>query len=452
MKFIVVTARGPFSHDKVEGKDVIRHSVGGVATALRRLMRNRGGTWICWGDGSFDREHQEEQVNGYNVSRIILDKREKHGFYEEYSNGTLWPIFHYFRDRTKIRPKSYEQYLSVNRKFAERIKEQYTEGSIIWIHDYQLSLVPGMVKAMLPEAFVVTTWHIPWVAGEFFSILPHSKDIYFSLAQSNLIVFHTEVYAQNFVNTQSEIHINIPNIRSRVTTIPLGIDEKYYSRIEGHERRKHRERKIIFSVDRLDYTKGLANKIFAIEELLKRHPELEGKFSCLMFVTPSRISVREYQIMKSDLEMHIGRVNGKFGNVDWMPIVYIHRKMSDTSLKLHYRSADVALITPLMDGLNLVSKEFVAASENGVLIISRFAGASRELKGALVVNPYDKTEVAESIFQALNMDPEEKRSRLMTLKHVVKRKDLNWWLERTEKEIMKRQYHVYTPEGLVNNP
>lgn len=449
MKFIIVTARGPFSHDKMEGKDVIRYNVGGVATALRRLMKDSGGTWICWGDGSLDREHKIEEADGYNINRVIIDKREKHGFYEEYSNGTLWPLFHYFRDRVKFRSKSYEYYLGVNQKFADKVREIYTEGTVIWVHDYQLALLPGLIKDVIPDAFVVTTWHIPWVAGEFFSILPESREIYTSLTRSNLITFHTEGYTHNFINTQTEIPVDIPNIKRRVASIPLGIDEKYYSTIETRSHKKKDECKTLFSIDRLDYTKGLTNKVFAIEELLRKHPELTEKFSYVMFVTPSRASVKEYRDMKSELEMQIGRVNGKFGTVDWMPITYIHRRMTDDNLKHHYHNADIVLITPLMDGLNLVSKEFVAASENGILIISRFAGASHELKKALIVNPYSKKEIANSIYQALNMKPEEIKSRLTSLKRVVKKKDLNWWLERIQKEIVKRQRNARPTAKLV---
>lgn len=452
MRFIVATARSPFSHERVEEKDVIRHNVGGVATALRRVMIKSGGTWICWGDGTHDRDYPEEYVDGYKLVRVFLDKNEKRGFYDEYSNRTLWPLFHYFRDRIKFKPKSFEQYVNVNRKFAEKIVQHHHEDAVIWVHDYQLSLVPGMLKMMLPDAFIATTWHIPWVAGEFFSLLPRSRELFNSLSQSDLIMFHTDLYSRNFVNTQTEQSPALPDLKSRVVTIPLGIDEKYYSKAEKTENHiSNKERKVIFSIDRLDYTKGLVHKVFAIEELLRKHPDLEGRFVYVMFVTPSRTSVREYQVMKSELEMNIGRVNGKFGTMDWMPILYIYRKVTDSTLKLHYRTADAALITPLMDGLNLVAKEFVAASENGVLIISRFAGASHDLKQALVVNPYNRSEVAESIYRALNMSASEKRIRLMSLKHTVWRKDVNWWIERVEKEVNKRRFNVFTPEDLVDN-
>lgn len=454
MKYIIATARSPFSHDRIEGKDVIRQNIGGVATGLKRLMQTSGGIWVCWGDGTLDHEHSFEDYDGYKIARITLGKNEKRGFYDDYSNGTLWPLFHYFRDKIKTDNRSYHDYYSVNKKFAETILKYYEPSNIIWVHDYQLSLVPGMIKKARPEAFVTTTWHIPWVAGEFFAILPESAEIQESLSSSDLISFHTDLYTRNFIETQEQIFGSASNIKSRVVAIPLGIDDQYYSSVGKDEKpRKQKDnRKIIFSVDRLDYTKGLKNRILAIDLLLHKHPELEGKFSYIMMVTPSRTTVGDYVAMKRDLEMNIGRVNGKYGNIDWMPIVYMYRKVSDAALKANYRNADVALITPLMDGLNLVSKEFVAASRDGVLVLSRFAGASYDLQSALLVNPYNIVEMADNIYAALFMDPEERKRRLADLKATVSKKNVAWWLGRIEKEITKRWVgDTFSTSGLVDN-
>ena len=440
MKYIVATARAPFSHDRIDWKDVVRQNVGGVASSLRRLMKDSGGTWVCWGDGTSDPNFQDEEVEGYHISRVILGSHEKRGFYDDFSNGTLWPLFHYFREKIKTEDRAYEPYVTVNRKFAERISRFADHDTIIWVHDYQLSLVPGMIRKMLPDSFIVMTWHIPWVAGEFFSILPQAKQILESLTSSNLITFHTDTFVRNFLETQEQTLGSAWSIRNKVLAIPLGIDDKYYGAWNPSETRKksYPKRKTIFSIDRLDYTKGLKNRVLAVEYMLSRHPDLKGKFNYVMLVTPSRTTVSDYIAMKRELEMNIGRVNGRFGDLEWTPIVYMYRKVSDNVLKNHYRFSDIAFITPLIDGLNLVAKEFAAASEDGILILSKFAGASADLRSAIIVNPNDIKEMAESLYGALSMDPEERRSRLADMKAVVRRKNTSWWLSRIEKEISKR--------------
>lgn len=441
MKYIVATARAPFSHDRIDGKDVVKQNPGGVASSLRRLMNDSGGTWVCWGDGSSDSNYQEEKVDGYHVSRVILGSHEKRGFYDEFSNGTLWPLFHYFREKIKTEDRAFDPYVTVNRKFAERIAMHADRDSVIWIHDYQLSMVPGMIRKMLPDSFIVTTWHIPWVAGEFFSILPQAREILESLISSNMITFHTDIFVRNFLETQEQLLGSAWTIRGKVLAIPLGIDDKYYGAWNPSEtrRKSNPKRKTIFSVDRLDYTKGLKNRVLAVEYMLSRHPELKGRFNYVMLVTPSRTTVSDYIAMKRELEMNIGRVNGRFSDLDWAPILYMYRKVSDNVLKNHYRFSDIAFITPLIDGLNLVAKEFAAASEDGILILSKFAGASSDLRSAIIVNPYDIKEMADSLYRALNMGPEERKSRLADMKAVVRRKNSAWWLSRIEKEISKRR-------------
>jgi trehalose-6-phosphate synthase len=426
----------------------VRQNVGGVASSLRRLMIERKGIWVCWGDGTSDSNYQEEVVEGYTVSRIILGSHEKRGFYDNFSNGTLWPLFHYFREKIKTEDLAFEPYVTVNRKFAERIARYADANTVIWVHDYQLSLVPGMVRKMLPDSFIVMTWHIPWVAGEFFSILPQAKQILQSMTSSNLITFHTDIYVRNFLETQEQTLGPASSLRNKVLAIPLGIDDKYYAakNLSETRRKSYPARKTIFSIDRLDYTKGLKNRVLAVEYMLSRHPDLKGKFNYVMLVTPSRTTVSDYIAMKRELEMNIGRVNGRFSDLDWAPIVYMYRKISDNVLKNHYRFSDIAFIAPLIDGLNLVAKEFAAASEDGILILSKFAGASSDLQSAIIVNPYDIKEMAESLYGALSMTHEERKSRLADMKAVVRRKNSTWWLSRIEKEISKRW------SGGINKP
>ncbi|QRF76032.1 putative bifunctional trehalose-6-phosphate synthase/HAD hydrolase subfamily IIB [Thermoplasmatales archaeon] len=435
MAYLVVTSRSPVSHEKVNGKHIARENIGGVVTAMRRIMQSEGGTWVCWGDGRLDGEYQHEDLGAYSIERVLLSKYEKIGFYDDFSNGTLWPLFHYFRERIKFTLSGFNIYYDVNRKFANAIMQNLREGMTIWIHDYQLSLVPGILREAGVKNRIIFTWHIPWVASEFFSTLPRSEELLASIARSNVITFHNETYAENFISSYRSIIGNSEDIRNKVHSISLGIDTSYYSTnnvkpLGGHS---FTGRKVIFSIDRLDYTKGLTKKVLTIERLLRMHPEYSEKFVFLMIVTPSRTGVQEYMMMKRELEMTIGRINGEYGSLNWYPIIYIYRKISQKTLLSYYVSADVALITPLFDGLNLVSKEFINATKKGVLIISRFAGAAADLKEALIVNPNDLEGTSEAIVRAFRMGHDEKMARLNKLKQNVQEYDINWWVKKIKK-------------------
>ncbi len=431
MTYLIVTSRCPFSHDKSHNKKSTNKNVGGVASALKFLIEKEGGVWICWGDGKADADYQVENMGNYKIVRIILNQKEKKGFYDDYSNGTLWPLFHYFRERIRFTPHGFRHYRQVNEKFKDKILKHLNPEMKIWIHDYQLTLLPGMLRKAGVRNFVMFTWHIPWVASEFFSILPESEEILQSMSKSDMITFHTPLYTNNFRSSVQRILKINKNGNNWLHSISLGIDTSYYSRENASNVRvKSLEgRKMIFSIDRLDYTKGLVNRVLAIENMLDRFPEYSGKFAYVMIVTPSRTSVTEYQALKKELEMTIGRVNGEYGNISWAPIIYMFRKISDRTLMSYYSHADIAVITPLMDGLNLVSKEFVSVTENGALIISQFAGSSYDLRGgALVVNPNNITEMADALLYSLNMRKEEVQRRLSVMKENVLSRNLDWWI------------------------
>ena len=439
LAFIVVTTRGPFSYERSAGKETVRYNPGGVSTSLSHLMQKEGGTWICWGDGNNDKQHPDEISGNYRIIRVFINDRERRGFYDDYSNSTLWPLFHYFRERIKYPKSAFLMYRKVNHDFLEAVKKVYSPGDTIWIHDYQLTLLPAMIRSEIPDARIVFTWHIPWVSGEFFSSLPESEEIIKSLCTSNCITFHTELYVRNFLDSVSQITGESESVRGKVHSIPLGIDYSYYHRKSEALQRSpfHGDQKAIFSVDRMDYTKGLTSRVNAIETLLEEHPDLSGKFVYYMAVSPSRTHVREYRTFKSDLEMHIGRINGRFSTFSWVPIMYMNKKLPESSLIGFYRFSHVALITPLFDGLNLVSKEFVASSRDGVLIISKFAGSASQLTGAIKVNPNSRAEMAQAIYTALNMEPEERRTRLEQMKKDVSRHNSTWWIRRI-KEVSRR--------------
>lgn len=435
MKHLIVTSRCPISHDSADGKDIIRDNAGGVATALKRVLAEDGGTWVCWGDGKLDHEHLVEELEGYRIVRVILNQKEKKGFYDNYSNGTLWPLFHYFRTRIKFTPESFDHYVNVNRKFRDRILESIEDDTNIWIHDYQLALLPEMLRDAGVTNHITFTWHIPWVSEDFYSILPESRRLIGSLCKSDLVTFHTKLHKKHFVNSARRLLGQAAASRPKVVYIPLGIDKNYYSSEKARPLGIPNigKRKVIFSIDRLDYTKGLTNRVMAIDALIRKHRNLKDKFVYLMVVNPSRTTVQEYREMKKDLEMNVGRISGKYSTLGWRPIIYIYRKITDDLLRSLYRRADIAFIAPLMDGLNLVSKEFVASNDHGVMIISKFAGAAAELNGALKVNPYDINEMADALYNAINMSAEEVKGRLSQMKHVVEYHSLDWWI----RSIMK---------------
>ncbi len=435
MNYIIVTSSGPFYHEKLVDKLIVSESVGGVATAFRSLLEKNGGQWICWGKGSADGKFLNEEVHNYTIKRIILTKNEKKGYYDNYSNGALWPLFHYFRENIKFIPNAFKIYSEVNKKYADRIFETLNKESIIWLNDYQMTMVPYYLREKGVENQIIFTWHIPWISPEFFYILPEAKTIMESISKSNIITFHTKIYQKNFIDTYEFIFKQ--KLKSKTYAIPLGIDTEYFSYKRGKKINSTNivNKKIIFSIDRLDYTKGLINRIIAIERLLKKHPEYSEKFVYIMNVTPSRVNVDQYIKMKREVEMTIGKVNGEYGNMGWTPIIYMYRKIKNKTLISYYKTADIALITPLIDGLNLVSKEFISVTRRGVLILSKFAGSASELQDALLVNPYDIDEIVEAIVKAFNMTDEERYSRLESLKKDVYIKNSSWWYKKIISKI-----------------
>jgi trehalose 6-phosphate synthase/phosphatase len=429
-KLFVATSRAPFSYRSTPGGEVKVHNVGGVATTLSAVLRENGGTWVCWGDGKSDMLHPEETIDGYNIHRVYLSKIEKMGFYNSYSNRVLWPLFHYFRNNIHFDSTGFKYYYIANEKFAKIIKNNITPDTTIWLHDYQLMMVPSILRTMDVNNYIVFSWHIPWVSPEFFSILPEAKFLLQSISKSNLLTFHTRLYERNFFNALQYQGINLKNSLKSLA-IPLGIDTSFfYPRKTKTLKSKKGKIFIIFSIDRLDYTKGLLQRVIAIDKILSYRKDLIGKFVYIMNVTPSRVGIPEYDEIKNRLEMEVGRVNGLYSTTSWIPIIYIYRKITGKSLISLYTKSDIALITPLIDGLNLVCKEFVSTTNKGVLILSKFAGAAESMDGALIVNPNNINELASNIVKAMEMSQQEKMERLEQMKRNVNAKDNAWWYKR----------------------
>ncbi|MGP6220545.1 alpha,alpha-trehalose-phosphate synthase (UDP-forming) [Caldiplasma sukawensis] len=428
---IMVTSRGPYSYERGRTGTVKKFNVGGVATGLKAVMEKYGGVWVFWGDGSMDKDHLDEMDGNYRIKRIMLDLKERRGYYDAYSNSTLWPLFHYFREKIKYNSSSFKDYKRVNRKFCDEVLSTIEDkAQVIWIHDYQLSLLPGMLRERGVENKIIFTWHIPWVSSEFYSNLPERNEIVRSISMSDSVTFHTEEYVKNFKESYFRIVGRDKNIENKVHAIPLGIDFMDFQNFNEKKENLKGQMRIIFSIDRLDYTKGLIQRLLAIEHFIINYPEFKGKFTYVMIVTPSRSNIEGYAELKDELEKNVGRINGLYGSVEWVPIIYMYRKINRRQLLSYYSSCDIALITPLKDGLNLVAEEFIASTKNGVLIISEFTGVSNYLDGVLKVNPNSPEDVAEKIWRAMHMDDSERQERLQSMKKFLKRHDYEWWVKK----------------------
>ena len=462
---IIVTNREPYSHEKTKKGIVCRKSVGGVVSAIDPLMQERGGLWIAWGSGGEDytvsNSNDEVLVPDddpkYLLKRIKLTKDEIENYYRGYSNRVLWPLFHLFVEKMHIKEDYWKYYQKVNEKFAKVVANYSKEDDMIWIHDYHLMLLPDFIRKEIPKARIAFFWHIPWPPWEIFDSLPQRDELLNGILKSDLIGLHAKSYVRNFaecamrnqnakVDTKKCI-VKYDKHKTKVKQFPLGISYKDFARSkESLEASKNAQNlkelyeatHLILGIDRLDYTKGILNRLKAFEAFLENNPNYKKKAVFTQIVTPSRSEIKEYTAMKKEIDETVGKINGRFGTEEWTPIKYFYRKIPQQSLLEHYKAADVGLLTPLRDGMNLVAKEYIAAKEgNGVLILSEFAGASEDLEEAITVNPYDIKATADAIKKAFDMPFEEKQKRFNSMKKKVKRRDANWWIKNFLREWEK---------------
>ena len=464
-RLIIVSNREPYSHEKTEEGIICRRSVGGVVSALDPLMQERRGIWIAWGSGSADfivcNSDNEVLVPNdnpkYILKRVELSKDEIDNYYQGFSNRVLWPLFHLFIEKMHIKEEYWNFYRKVNEKFAKTVIDETNSDDLIWIHDYQLSLVPYFIRKVRPNAKIALFWHIPWPPWEIFDSLPQRDELLEGILESDLIGFHAKSYVRNFiecairkrgveVDAKKSI-VKVSNNKTKVRHFPLGIcykdfayskESQYASKNASQLKERYEATHLILGVDRLDYTKGILKRLKAFELFLEENPQFRKKAVLAQVVTPSRYEIEEYNEMKKEIDETVGQINGRFGTEGWTPIKYFYRKISQQSLLEHYEAADVALLTPLRDGMNLVAKEYIASKEKeGVLILSEFAGASEGLNEAITVNPYDIQATAGAIKIAVEMPAEEKRQRFQSMKKKVKERDADWWLKKFLKEWEK---------------
>jgi trehalose-6-phosphate synthase len=468
-EIMVVSNREPYIHVNTPDGIQVQRPASGLVTAVEPVMRACSGTWIAHGAGSADREVVDAQAHvmvppddpSYTLRRIWLTKEEEEGYYYGFANEGLWPLCHIAHVRPIFRSADWKQYVAVNRRFADAVvAEARTENPVVLIQDYHFALLPRLVRDRLPHATIITFWHIPWPNPESFGICPWRTELIEGLLGSTILGFHTRYQAKNFIETadrfletriEHEISmISYGGVRTQVESYPISIDwpdapsfQKSVEECRAEVRDRlgvPRTQLVGLGVDRLDYTKGILERFAAVEGMLERHPEMIGRFTFVQIAAPSRSALEEYQNFEARVRSEASRINRRFARpvsgrtTAEAPnaIALLIEHHDKQSVFDHYRACDTCVVTSLHDGMNLVAKEFVAArdDEQGVLILSAFAGASRELREALIVNPYHVEHTADMIHAALTMPTAEQRERMRALREVVRDNNVFRWAAR----------------------
>ena len=452
--FVVVANRLPVQYDHGHpGGPQWRRSPGGLVSALEPILRSRRGAWVGW-SGTTEEAPAAIDGDGLQLHPVPLTKDEFRDYYEGFSNATLWPLFH-----DAVVPPLYDQdwwtsYRQVNQRFAEHVAALAGPGATVWVQDYQLLLVPALLRALRPDVRIGFFLHIPFPPPELFLQLPWRGEIVDGMLGADLLGFQLPGGAQNFLRLAHRLRrhdstdregaalvgsVLLPGREVRVGAFPISIDTAALEALADSEpvrrqagqirERLGPDRRILLGVDRLDYTKGIDQRLRAFEELLT-----EGRISAedtvlVQIATPSRERVEHYRHHRAAVEAQVGRINGVFSHVGRAPVHYLHTTMGSTELAALYRAADVMLVTPLRDGMNLVAKEFPACRPDlgGVLVLSEFAGAARELTSALLVNPHDLADLKAAMVTALELDPAERRERMSALRARVRERDVAYW-------------------------
>ncbi|MEO8450110.1 MAG: bifunctional alpha,alpha-trehalose-phosphate synthase (UDP-forming)/trehalose-phosphatase, partial [Gemmatimonadota bacterium] len=419
-------------------------SPGGLASGLTSV-HSRGHTlWIGWPGGAAAADPTAGALlAAERYVPVELTAEEVNRYYDGYANGVLWPVLHYLTNYLPLSNDDWDAYEAVNRRFAEAVAAVYRPGDLVWVHDYQLLRVPFHLRAMIPDAKIGFFLHVPFPAADVFRILPRRRELLDGVLGADLIGFHTSDYLRHFVGAVRQVlgdPVRVDEVDHagrvvRLGVFPLGVDRDEWAEVEaapGVPPLPGRGLTTLLAIDRLDYTKGMSHRLAAFERLLERHPELSGRVRLLAVAAPSRDSVVAYQEHRTAVDQLIGRIQGRFATPEWVPVHYMVRAFTRAEVAALYRLADVMLVTPLRDGMNLVAKEFVACRSDGdgVLVLSEFAGAVAELDGALVVNPYDIEATAAAYERAILMEPAERRSRMARLRNQLAGTSPNEWSER----------------------
>lgn len=458
-KTIIVSNRLPVKITERDGKYVLSPSEGGLATGLGSVYKEGNNIWIGWPGIEVPPERQDEvrqQLAHLNLIPVFLTQEEINLYYEGFSNEVLWPVFHYLVTYAHFAQEYWDFYKLVNAKFREVVEQNLKEGDTVWVHDYQLLLLPGLIRAMQPLVTIGFFQHIPFPSYEIFRLIPWREEIINGIVGSDLVGFHTFDDVRHFLSTTTRLTAakssnNIITYNERqivVEAFPMGIDDVKFEQLSNRKAvkshvesfKKNRNNELfILSIDRLDYSKGIIQRLQAYELLLQTHPENIGKVALYMVVVPSRDTVPQYKELRDSIDQMVGNINARFRTMDWQPINYFYRSFSVEFLSALYCAADVCLVTPMRDGMNLVSKEYVASrTENtGVLILSEMAGAAKELNDALLVNPNNVGDVMRAIVMAKEMSLEEQKARMSNMREVVSKYNIHLWVKNFIAKLME---------------
>jgi trehalose 6-phosphate synthase/phosphatase len=460
-KNIIVSNRLPIQLTKLDNSFEFTPTSGGLATGMNSVHKGQESLWIGWpGIDNDDIDKKtwaplKKSLKKEGYFPVSLNHKEIEDFYYGLSNKSLWPLFHYFIEFSVFDEKQWKSYQKVNQKFADSVLSNIEEGDTVWIHDYQLLLCPKMIKDVRPDVTIGFFLHIPFPSFEIFRIFPWREPLLEGILGADLIGFHTYDYERHFLSSvkrilRKEVSFNRVNLETRevvVNTFPMGIDyNKFNNAAQSHldmaadeksdlkkqlelHKKGADQGKLILSIDRLDYTKGVVNRIKAFELFLTKYPEYLEKVRLVMLTVPSRSNVSDYQRLKKETDEIVGRVNGKFATINWTPIWYYYRAMAFDDLIDLYMTSDIAMITPVRDGMNLVAKEFVATrvKGDGVLILSEMAGASKELYESVLVNPFDLNQMADALLNAIKMPVEEQQKRNLRMQKRLQRYSVEHW-------------------------
>jgi trehalose 6-phosphate synthase len=465
-KFILVSNREPYEHVRGVNGIEVRQPPGGLVSALDPTMRHLQGTWVAWGSGDADRETSDEAGRvfvpegdrSYTLRRVWLDDADVDGYYHGFSNRALWPLCHMLIQHFEFRSEYWERYRTVNMRFAHAVADEAERcggRGMAWIQDYHFALLPEYLRAMRPSLFIHQFWHIPFPPPDILRLLPAGthEAVLRGLLGNDLVEFQTPRHAENFLDcvdqfvegasvNRSEHLVESQGRRTLAGAFPISIDFERYAELARSERSQemiatlreryaHGGRQLGVSVDRVDYTKGIPERLRAIDHLWEHHPELRGRFTFLFVCTPSRSNVPAYQALEQEVTTMVLDINARYRSDDWTPIVLINNNVDADLLAAVYRAADVCLVSSLQDGMNLVAKEFIASQvdERGVLVLSRFTGAAEEIEGAVLINPFNLDGFAAAIRASLGMPIEERRRRMKRMRGNLQRATIFAWVD-----------------------